>query len=229
MQVVSGPVGRERVHYEAPAAGSVDREMRAFLAWFNEPGLDRPRVQGGARPSVVRDHPSVRRRQRPHRARHRRHGAGALGEKPAALLQHVGANPASSGRPTTTSWKRHRRATSTSRAGSNGSSAAWIVPLTAPRPSWPLCSIRRGFGRSTPGLPERRQRTVVNPPARRRSKGSSRPPGMDQARQCSQVQLFVTSTISCGAAFWRRTPPEGAAQAIRLPRRFDHVFLEAGR
>ncbi|MEA2729666.1 MAG: hypothetical protein QOF70_4141 [Acetobacteraceae bacterium] len=37
MQVVSGAVGRERVHYEAPAAGSVDREMRAFLAWFNRP------------------------------------------------------------------------------------------------------------------------------------------------------------------------------------------------
>ena len=37
MQVVSGPVGRERVHYEAPAAGSVDREMRAFVAWFNKP------------------------------------------------------------------------------------------------------------------------------------------------------------------------------------------------
>ena len=37
MQVVSGPIGRERVHYEAPAAGSVDREMRAFLAWFNKP------------------------------------------------------------------------------------------------------------------------------------------------------------------------------------------------
>ena len=37
MQVVSGPMGRERVHYEAPAAGSVDREMRAFVAWFNKP------------------------------------------------------------------------------------------------------------------------------------------------------------------------------------------------
>jgi Fic family protein len=36
MQVVSGPVGRERVHYEAPAAPLVDREMRAFLAWFND-------------------------------------------------------------------------------------------------------------------------------------------------------------------------------------------------
>jgi Fic family protein len=36
MQVVSGPVGRERVHFEAPAAERLDREMRAFLRWFNK-------------------------------------------------------------------------------------------------------------------------------------------------------------------------------------------------
>jgi Fic family protein len=42
MQVVSGPVGRERVHYEAPAAGRVDRDMRALLAWFNKPNLVDP-------------------------------------------------------------------------------------------------------------------------------------------------------------------------------------------
>jgi Fic family protein len=35
MQVVSGPVGRERVHYQAPPAGTVAREMRTFLRWFN--------------------------------------------------------------------------------------------------------------------------------------------------------------------------------------------------
>ena len=35
MQVVSGPVGRERVHYEAPAADRLPAEMSAFLAWFN--------------------------------------------------------------------------------------------------------------------------------------------------------------------------------------------------
>ena len=35
MQVVSGPVGRERVHYEAPDAERVAAEMEAFLAWFN--------------------------------------------------------------------------------------------------------------------------------------------------------------------------------------------------
>jgi Fic family protein len=35
MQVVSGPLGRERVHYEAPAAPRLEAEMRAFLRWFN--------------------------------------------------------------------------------------------------------------------------------------------------------------------------------------------------
>ena len=35
-QVVSGAVGRERVHFEAPAAARLDREMKAFLRWFNE-------------------------------------------------------------------------------------------------------------------------------------------------------------------------------------------------
>ena len=35
MQVVSGPYGRERVHYEAPSAPLVDKEMRAFFRWFN--------------------------------------------------------------------------------------------------------------------------------------------------------------------------------------------------
>ena len=34
MQVVSGPIGRERVHFEAPRAGRLDGEIRAFLVWF---------------------------------------------------------------------------------------------------------------------------------------------------------------------------------------------------
>ena len=35
MQVVSGPMGKEQVHYEAPAAKRVNGEMREFLTWFN--------------------------------------------------------------------------------------------------------------------------------------------------------------------------------------------------
>jgi Fic family protein len=34
MQVVSGPIGRERVHYEAPAADRLPHDMQAFLDWF---------------------------------------------------------------------------------------------------------------------------------------------------------------------------------------------------
>ena len=37
MQVVSGPLGRERGHFEAPAARKLDREMSAYLDWFNAP------------------------------------------------------------------------------------------------------------------------------------------------------------------------------------------------
>ncbi|MBV1688574.1 Fic family protein [Novosphingobium sp. G106] len=34
MQVVSGPFGREKVHYQAPPAKQIYREMKAFLKWF---------------------------------------------------------------------------------------------------------------------------------------------------------------------------------------------------
>jgi len=37
MQVVSGPMGRETVHFVAPDADRLPDEMRRFLAWFNEP------------------------------------------------------------------------------------------------------------------------------------------------------------------------------------------------
>ena len=36
MQVVSGAMGKERVHYEAPEATRLDVEMNTFLQWFNE-------------------------------------------------------------------------------------------------------------------------------------------------------------------------------------------------
>ena len=36
MRVVSGPVGRERIHFEAPQGEAVDGEMRKFLKWWKE-------------------------------------------------------------------------------------------------------------------------------------------------------------------------------------------------
>jgi Fic family protein len=35
MQVVSGPMGREKIHFQAPDAGAIEYEMDKFLAWFN--------------------------------------------------------------------------------------------------------------------------------------------------------------------------------------------------
>ena len=37
MQVVSGPVGRQRIHYQAPPADQLEAEMVRFLGWFNGP------------------------------------------------------------------------------------------------------------------------------------------------------------------------------------------------
>lgn len=37
MQVVSGSVGSERVHFEAPHASRLPEEMKRFLRWFNGP------------------------------------------------------------------------------------------------------------------------------------------------------------------------------------------------
>jgi Fic family protein len=35
MRVVSGPIGREKIHYQAPAAKRIKAEMAKFLAWAN--------------------------------------------------------------------------------------------------------------------------------------------------------------------------------------------------
>src|SRR5215471_7019109 len=41
MQVVSGPLGKEHVHFEAPKADRLDQEINAFLDWFEaESGID---------------------------------------------------------------------------------------------------------------------------------------------------------------------------------------------
>jgi Fic family protein len=35
MEIVSGPIGKERLHFEAPKAERLSAEMTAFLDWFN--------------------------------------------------------------------------------------------------------------------------------------------------------------------------------------------------
>lgn len=58
MQVVSGPMGRETVHYEAPPAARVPNEITEFLCWFEQPGnMDPLLVSGLAHLWFVTIHP----------------------------------------------------------------------------------------------------------------------------------------------------------------------------
>ena len=47
MQVVSGPMGRERVHFEAPEASRLDAEISRFLEWFEGTGSLDPVIKAG--------------------------------------------------------------------------------------------------------------------------------------------------------------------------------------
>ena len=41
MQVVSGPMGKEKVHYQAPSSDRIEPEMNRFFDWFeNEQEID---------------------------------------------------------------------------------------------------------------------------------------------------------------------------------------------
>ena len=47
MQVVSGPIGKQKVHYEAPPAKRLPKEIAAFLRWFKKPGDADPLLIAG--------------------------------------------------------------------------------------------------------------------------------------------------------------------------------------
>lgn len=47
MQVISGPYGRERVHFEAPAAERIENEINNFLTWFNKKEQMDPVLKAG--------------------------------------------------------------------------------------------------------------------------------------------------------------------------------------
>lgn len=78
MEVVSGPVGRETVHFSAPPAERIPGEVA---------------IGGGAGPSLVRDHSPVRGWKWAYRSGNRRYGAGTSGWFGGTFLQHVRADP----------------------------------------------------------------------------------------------------------------------------------------
>jgi len=55
MQIISGPFGREKVHYEAPDSTSVPKEMRNLIKWFNTtmPEKDEISLPGPVRAAIA--------------------------------------------------------------------------------------------------------------------------------------------------------------------------------
>lgn len=47
MRVISGPIGKQKVHFEAPAADCISQEMKKFLKWFAKPGDTHPLFVAG--------------------------------------------------------------------------------------------------------------------------------------------------------------------------------------
>ena len=47
MQVVSGPIGRQRVYFEAPPADRLEAEISRFLDWLNGPANEPPLLKAG--------------------------------------------------------------------------------------------------------------------------------------------------------------------------------------
>ena len=45
MQIVSGPINKRKVHFEAPPSATVQKEMEAFITWFNNPGTILPALR----------------------------------------------------------------------------------------------------------------------------------------------------------------------------------------
>lgn len=120
MQVVSGPIGRERVHFEAPAAERLPGEMTAFLAWFESTERLDPVLKAAiAHLWFVTIHPFEDGNGRI--ARGIADMALARSEaQSAAILQHVRANTAGPQRLLHDLGKRSERAISISQPGCNG-------------------------------------------------------------------------------------------------------------
>ena len=47
MQVVSGPIGRQQVHFEAPPADQMNTEMERLIEWINTSEADQPILKAG--------------------------------------------------------------------------------------------------------------------------------------------------------------------------------------
>ena len=150
MQVISGPIGRRRVHYVAPPAERLEREMGAFLDWFENPGsMDPVLVAGLAHLWFVSIHPFDDGNGRIARAV--ADMALARSEGTAERFYSMsGQIRLERGATTTKGWRRPRRAGWMSRTGSSGFSDA-----STGRPQTPCMVLPPSCTRPASGTPMR--------------------------------------------------------------------------
>jgi Fic family protein len=55
MLIVSGPIGKEKIHFGAPPSSRIEKEMKQFLRWFNEtaPGSDKEIKKAPVRSAIA--------------------------------------------------------------------------------------------------------------------------------------------------------------------------------
>jgi len=55
MQIISGPIGREKVHFEAPPSDKLEKEMKQFIRWFNktDPKKSQEKMPGPVRAAIT--------------------------------------------------------------------------------------------------------------------------------------------------------------------------------
>jgi len=146
MQVVSGALGKERVHFQAPEAARIAAEMDQFLSWFNarsdrDPVLTAALRISGLSPSILSRTAMV--------------GSRALSQSlPSPAV--TGCRSAfiacrrelrSSAKNIIGNWKALSADRWVSPRGSPGFSAVWTGPWILPMPCWPRFGVKRSCGR----------------------------------------------------------------------------------
>jgi hypothetical protein len=146
MQVVSGPLGKEHVHFEAPEATRVDNEMQTFLDWFNGNVAIDPVLKAGLAHLwfSLSIHSTMAMA-----ALHAPSPTWLSRVLRAALSASIACprRSAKSVAPITLFWSRRRKERWTLHPGWSGSSTAWCAPWTARKPLWGRCSPKRDSGR----------------------------------------------------------------------------------
>ena len=149
MQVVSGPIGRKRVHYQAPPAERLPAEMSTFLDWFNSPDSIDPVLKAARR--ISGSSPSTRSTTATDAwlGRLRTFSSHALSR---ARNVSTARRPRSGSNGTTTTkfWSGPRRVHWTSAHGCSGFWVALTAPLTARKPRYRWCFGKPASGKITP-------------------------------------------------------------------------------